>query len=128
MEVELMRWSFGLNVFLFFMCLSGVIGGFFWGLSVGQRVGRGEPTSLFGGQVKGGVWQAPAPSPGTGTGTGTGTGSAYQAGSTLNDPLALLDEHINRNLKQMRSPRVGKTLLDPDLAGQAPTQAGRGGE
>ena len=121
MEVELMRWSFGLNVFLFFMCLSGVIGGFFWGLSVGQRVGRGEPTSLFGGQVKGEVWQALEPegkSP-----------AAYQAGgASAMDPLAFLDEHINRNLKQMRSPRAGKTLLDPDLAGQTPSQAGRGGE
>ena len=122
MEVELMRWSFGLNVFLFFMCLSGVIGGFFWGLSVGQRVGRGEPTSLFGGQVKGEVWQAPDPA------GGQNPGLPRQAGATLADPLAFLDEHINRNLKQMHSPRAGKTLLDPDLAGQAPTQAGRGGE
>lgn len=122
MEVELMRWSLGLNVFLFFMCLCGVISGFFWGLSVGQRVGRGEPTSLFGGQVKGEVWQVPDPA------GGQNSGLPHQAGATLADPLAFLDEHINRNLKQMHSPRAGKTLLDPDLAGQAPTQAGRGGE
>jgi len=122
MEVELMRWSLGLNVFLFFMCLGGIIGGFFWGLSVGQRVGRGEPTTFFGGRVKGDVFQAPA-------GPEAGDPAAYQAGgASAMDPLALLDEHINRNLKQMRSPRAGKTLLDPDLAGQAPSQAGRGGE
>lgn len=121
MEVELMRWSFGLNVFLFFMCLSGIISGFFWGLSVGQRVGRGEPTTFFGGRVKGDVFQAPSPE--------AGDPATYQAGgASVMDPLAFLDEHINRNLKQMRSPRAGKTLLDPDLAGQAPSQAGRGGE
>ena len=121
MEVELMRWSFGLNVFLFFMCLSGIIVGFFWGLSVGQRLGRGEPTTFFGGRVKGDVFQAPGPE--------AGDPAAYQAGgASAMDPLAFLDEHINRNLKQMRSPRAGKTLLDPDLAGQAPSQAGRGGE
>ena len=123
MEVEeLMRWSFGLNVFLFFMCLGGVIGGFFWGLAVGQRLGRGEPTGLFGGRVKGDVWQAADP-----TG-GQNSGLPHQAGATLDDPLAVLDEHINRNLKQMRSPRVGKALLDPELAGQAPKQASCGGE
>ena len=122
MEVELMRWSFGLNVFLFFMCLSGVIGGFFWGLSVGQRVGRGEPTTFFGGRVKGEVFQASDLS------GEQSSGLPHQAGATLADPLAFLDEHINRNLKQMRSPRAGKTLLDPDLAGQAPSQAGHGGE
>lgn len=121
MDVELMRWSFGLNVFLFFMCLGGVIGGFFWGLAVGQRLGRGEPTGLFGGRVKGDVFQAPEPQVYTAT---QKPGEKHG----LDDPLAFLDEHINRNLKQMRSPRVGKALLDPELAGQAPLQAGRGGE
>lgn len=125
MEVELMRWSFGLNVFLFFMCLSGVIGGFFWGLSVGQRVGRGEPTTLFGGRVKGEVWQAPEPQMYTAT---QKPGEKHGQKHGLEDPLAFLDEHINRNLKQMKSASVKRTLLDPDLAGQAPTQAGRGGE
>lgn len=124
METELLRWSAWLNIFLFLMCIGGIIAGVFWGLSVGQRLGRGEPVNFFGGPVKGDAWQAPALSPGT----GTGTGSAYQAGSTLNDPLAFLDEHINRNLKQMHSPRAGKDLLDPDLAGGSPAQAGRGGE
>ena len=121
MEVELMRWSFGLNVFLFFMCLGGVIGGFFWGLSVGQCVGRGEPTTFFGGRVKGDVFQAPGPE--------AGDTAAYQAGgASAMDPLAFLDEHINRNLKQMRTQSVKGALLDPELAGQVPSQAGRGGE
>ncbi len=121
METELLRWSAWLNIFLFLMCIGGIIAGVFWGLAVGQRVGRGEPTSFFGGQVKGEVWQAPDPE--------EKSSAAYQAGgASAMDPLALLDEHINRNLKQMHSPRAGKTLLDPDLAGQAPTQAGRGGE
>ncbi len=122
METELLRWSAWLNIFLFLMCIGGVIGGFLWGLSVGQRVGRGEPTSLFGGQVKGEVWQAPDPA------VGQKPGLCHQAGGTLADPLAFLDEHINRNLKQMNTHSARKTLLDPDLAGQAPAQAGRGGE
>jgi hypothetical protein len=121
METELLRWSAWLNIFLFLMCIGGIIAGVFWGLAVGQRVGRGEPTTFFGGRVKGDAWQAPEPG-------GQNPGVPHQAGSTLKDPLAFLDEHINRNLKQMNSPRVEKTLLDPDLAGHAPTQAGRGGE
>ena len=121
MEVELMRWLLGLNVFLFLalmLCLPCV---FFWGLSVGQRLGRGEPTTFFGGRLKGEAWQAP--------GSEAGDSAAYQAGgASAMDPLAFLDEHINRNLKQMKSASAKRTLLDPDLAGQAPTQAGRGGE
>ena len=121
MEVELMRWSLGLNVFLFFMCLSGIIVGFFWGLNIGQRLGRGEPTTFFGGRVKGGVFQAPEPG-------SEGSGAPHQAVAGLNDPLSLLDEHINRNLRQMKAQSVKSSLLDPELSGQAPSQAGRGGE
>ena len=61
METELMRWSLGLNVFLFLALMLCLPCGFFWGLSVGQRLGRGEPTTFFGGRVKGDVFQAPEP-------------------------------------------------------------------
>jgi hypothetical protein len=99
----------------------GVLGAFFWGISVGQRLCRGETFGAFGKRVKGEVWQAPDPE--------EKSPAAYQAGgASAMDPLAFLDEHINRNLKQMHSPRAGKTLLDPELAGRAPSQAGRGGE
>lgn len=121
MEMELLRWSAWLNIFLFLMCVGGIITGVFWGISVGQRLGRGEPTNFFGGRVKGDAWQAPSPDPGS----GEQNPGAYQAGgSSMKDPLAFLDDHINRSLRQ----RAEKPLLDPDLAGQSPVQAGRGGE
>lgn len=121
MEMELLKWSVGLNVFLFLVCVGGIITGMFWGLSVGQRLGRGESITLFGGRMKGEVFQAPE--------SEDLNPAAYQAeGASAMDPLSLLDEHINRNLKQMGAGGIKSHLLDPDLAGQAPVQAGRGGE
>ena len=122
MDLDLLHGSLYLNLFLFLLCPVAVLGAFFWGLSVGQRLCRGEAIGAFGRRVKGEVWQAPDPA------EGQNPGLPHQAGAGGSDPLALLDEHINRNLKQMKRGSVKGALLDPELAGRAPSQAGRGGE
>ena len=119
MDAELLRFSLWLNLFLVLACIGTAIGGVFLGISVGQKLGGGVPVNMFGAMEKGTVWQAPDPS------TYTATQKPGEKHGLREDPLSFLDEHISRSLGQMAQKKT-RTLLDPELADQNPSQAGGG--
>ena len=119
MDMELLRFSLWLNLFLVLACIGTAIGGVFWGISVGQKLGGGVPVNMFGATEKGSVWQAPDP------GVYTATQKPGEKHGLREDPLSFLDEQISRSLGQMGQKKTS-SLLDPELTDQNPSQAGGG--
>lgn len=126
LEAYRLMW-FGLIIIvvLGFGCIGLSIWFFYLGLETGRKAALGVPLNMFGGAQKGGAFQAPDP----------GQGPALQNGGQEN-PLQALDAVIGRALGDIGRGRSTKTqpgwtpenLVDPELAGYAPTQARDGGE
>ena len=86
-----------------------VAGAFWFGFQVGREAATGVPHGFFG-PKKGEAYQAPAPDGGA-------------------EALKLLDGTIARALGDIGTGRMsGSNLLDPELAGLAPTQGRTGGD
>ena len=123
MEEYKMMWA-GLIIItiLGFSCIGLSLWCFFWGIEVGRKSALGIAQGPFAPKREP-LYQAPDP----------GQAPAPAPGGTKN-PLRDLDNVIERALgdihfrRGQQAPQNLASLLDPELAGLAPTQARDGGE